>query len=356
MNDNEINDKRNPKDFKGITFSQFKKNDVRKELLNNLINGKMENSNYWAAEFICAGHYMDLWEIILFFMSKHIHLGNPRLSIYLDMRFDNFKEIVNNGYIDNELRMRNNEKIRRLFCEIISILCDSPRKHGIETVKIKSEEFDITSITYRLKAPNVHFIQPIFQKGDPKELFIALNELAYHISTDSKKVVSACYWVEWILEFEAVCTRKKIKCLCERRSYSQVATKFQMDIIWIIWDLFHYETSKRSKLIKKIIQSNFNLFALRYSPGVKRKRRYLIYFTIALLTENCDFKTEIINNKEIVDSIIKRVNIIYKQIKKNEISPATSYLFNNNIAKTNLENTVKKLEKMSALSNLLPRS
>tara|TARA_B100000902_G_scaffold335447_1_gene335173 strand:- start:707 stop:1777 length:1071 start_codon:yes stop_codon:yes gene_type:complete len=355
MNENEISDKRSIKDFKGITFSKYKKADAKKELLNNMSNGKIEPACYWAAEFICAGHYADIWEIIILFCSKHIHLGNPKLPIYLDLRLDHFKQIMNGGYQDNIIKMRNNNKVRKLFGEIISVLCLSKKKNTFDNIKINKDDFNITKITYNLKADSTEYATRIFKKDDPSELFIGINEFFWNLLKGQKNSALACWWLEWILGFEDICKKENKKYSAARRSNIPVDTNFQKDVIWILWECLLFEANNRSKGLHKIITSMLNIFCLRYKPGVRKRRKYLIYFAINLLTEPLDNTIPIIKNEKIVENITSKINIIYKQIKKNEIRPDTDYLFNNSITNNNLEKTINKLEKMNALVGMVPR-
>jgi hypothetical protein len=357
MEESEINDIRIQNEFKGITFSKFKKSDVKKELLNSLINSKIEPACYWSAELLCSGHYSDLWDIIIYFYTKHIHLGNPKIAIYIELRIQNFKEIVNSGYSDNELRMRNSNKIRHLFAEIMCILCDAKRKHSFDNVKIKKDDFDMTQMRDKFKAPSNTYAQTIFLSEDPKELFPAINEIGYNISEEVKNVMNACYWIEWIMEFEIICKNKKEKILCQRRNFTNVDTKFQKEIIWIIWDLFLNEAVKRNKFVEKIMNSLLSLFTIKYISGCQKKRKNILYFAVSILCENFNKDEEIMRNtqKEIISNILKKINLIYIQIKKNEITSGTEYLFKD-LKTRNLEITIEKLETMNSFGeNFIPR-
>ena len=270
MDKNLINDVRS--EFKNITFSSFQKSKAKQELMQCIYKNKIENANYWAAELICAGHFLDLWDVILLYIAKFIHIGNPKLPIYLKMRYDSFVSIINTGFSAKILLSRNNENIRKLFAEIICMLCFSTRKHNFQNIKLnKAEEFDLTNISNKFKAPNINYIENIFKDDDPKELFIPINELIYSLSI--KDIIESCFWYEWILEYENICKKKKKKCKAQARNYAPKGE--QNDIIWILWDtIFYY--SNNFKIINKIIKSLYDLYIIKYSPSVKKKKINII--------------------------------------------------------------------------------
>ena len=347
----EINDIRSPGDFRGFSFSEFKKTEVRKQLINSMLKGKVEPACYWSAELICAGHLGDLWEIIIHYMSKHIHLGNPKLAIYLKMRYENFRNIMMQGIHVSELDVRNDDKIPKLFSEVICTLTLSNKKPSIEPIKINREdEYDITQMTDKLKAPSMDYAQPIFQQKDPRELFIALNEFGYYLSKEGNNMLSACYWVEWTIEFNSICNKRKEPIKCVRRTQYKVESKFHGDVIWLIWDVLMNVTAKQSnKLVEMTMDALLRLFCIKYSTASCKKRRYLLYYAISLLTETISSDVELVGNREILQNVTNRIDDIYKQIKKNERAPKTEYLFNGLDKKRALEKSIKQMEILGEL-------
>jgi len=347
--DCEINDIRLEKELKIVSFSGYKKTEVVKQLYESIITSKVEESCYWSAELVCGGNYADLWNTILICMSKNIHFGNPKLPSYIDLRITAFREIMQNGYVGQELRLRNNDRLRRLFCEIMLVLCLSKKKHSVELIKLnKKETFELSKMSHRFKADKTTYANLIFRKEDPKELFVAINEIMYHLSPCSESISDICWWIEWLLAYEQECTKRKMKLICDRREYSCVPTTNQKELIWVIWESILNTVEGKTPFIKKTINSLFNIFTLRYSPGIVRKRRHIIYFAISILFEHINTNTPLISDKELVNSILSKINNIYKQIKKSEKSPQTDYLFNN-VKQTNLEQTIQKLDIMNNL-------
>lgn len=353
VNDNtDINDIRIPSQFKGYTFSKFKKTEVVKQYLDNLKKGRIEPACYWSAELVCSGHFMDVWETIILYISKYIHLGNPNIIRYIENRYEIFRNIMAKGQYINELQLRNHPTIRSLFAEINGIICNSNKKNSFEAIKInKEEEFDITIMADILIAPNLSYIEDILKKDDPKELSIATNEFAYNISADKRNMVNACYWIEWMIEFQAICKKRKKPCKCESRNYP-IEAKFRNDIIWIIWEIMFSYADKKSAYCSTLIQSLFSIFCIKYTTASSKKRRYLLYFAVSLITEDIPNNIDLVTNKPIIETITKKINTIYKQIKKNEESPNTEYLFANLEKENTFEQSMRKMEMVNSMDFL----
>jgi hypothetical protein len=143
----------------------------------------------------------------------------------------------------------------------------------------------------------------------------------------------------------------------ERRSTMPVESKFQMDPIWIVWELILTQTKTQPGLepvIGKIMQGLLKLYCLRYTDGVKKKRRYLIYFAICLLTEPVVLTQEMVANKDLIETVVKKIDTVYKQVKKNEIAPKTDYLTGSaSGAKTDLDKTIEKMDKLNSMNTII---
>ncbi len=187
-----------------------------------------------------------------------------------------------------------------------------------------------------------------------------MNEFAYNLSPSIRNANNTFFWLEWLLNFESICNKEKkdtkVKLTAGRRNFP-VDTKYQKEIIWMIWELIMYEANRKSSGVFKIVQSIVNLFCMRFKPSSIKKRRVLIYNAIFLITEKVDDNIPIYHSS--IEKTIKKVkeksNLVYKEVKKNEVKPKTDYLFNNSINK-NLEKTVAKLNKMDKLNNFIIRS
>ena len=127
-----------------------------------------------------------------------------------------------------------------------------------------------------------------------------------------------------------------------------VENKFRKDCVWILWDALLYY-SKDNSFIHTMMQSVLNVFCIKYTTASCKKRRYLFYFAISLLTEKVITNSEIIKDKKTIEAVTNKINIVYKQIKKNEHSPNTDYLFANLEKENSIEQSLMKMNLVNSL-------
>ena len=150
--------------------------------------------------------------------------------------------------------------------------------------------------------------------------------------------------LEWVIEFEQLCKKRKELCSC--LSNVQKLEKTSTDPIWIVWDVLLYEaTSRNNVLLSKVMNSLIDIFSIKYTGGVKKRRRFVLYYAISMLTEAVDFSVDIVQKPLIVKKVVEKVNNVYKDVKKMSYRQ-TDYLMNGIIPKkSNFKKIIERLEK-----------
>ena len=353
MDDIDINDIRSINKFRGQTFSGYKSSEVKLALIKQLKNENVNGSLFWCFELLCSGNINIIWEIFIIFIGAYISISNPKLIIYCSLKMKEFNNLYKNGYINNELLLRNNNTCRNLLAEVIYILASSPKKPCLEKLKIiKDTDFILENISSKLKAPETKYIDDIFKEDDPLEIYIPLNEFSYSLNTENKNrnLWESLYWLEWIIQYEKIAKDKDIKIISNYRNILGINENFKKDYIWILWDIILYN-SKKDHLQYKTLYALLELFSNNYKPGYKQKKKPIMYTAIEFIInfDNVRFKEPIIKNKDFLLDKDDKINKIIKIIKNNEISPKTDYLFNNIEGKSEAEKTIEKLNKLQDL-------
>ncbi|MBI96048.1 hypothetical protein CL656_02780 [bacterium] len=352
-----IEDYREFKDFKGCTFNNIKNTEVKKELIKCLTENNYDKSLYWMSEIMCSCNYILLWEIFFYIMTNIVNISNLKLIIFLNKKYDIFKDIINNCKNENEvINLRNNNNIRFLFCDIVILICNSDKNYMLDYKKINVKDFSFEKMNNFLKAPNVNYVNSFFKDNDPKELYIILNEFIYNL--EEKNNIECYKWIYIYINYYLLCKKNNNILLCELReeldldSYSK---NLKHHPIWIIWSIL-MNKSKKYNLVNNYVKLLLNFFKVQLTYGKIKSRLNILFFCITIYIQKDSreiFDKPIVKNKERfmeLDNIARNSinNILKKIIQNYKKNPE-------NIKQTKNKNSkvLMSFEKLKLLDNFM---
>jgi hypothetical protein len=283
------------------TFSNYKKSLAVKELMTSIYYQKNEDAYFWTAELLTSNCIIEIWDTYIEFMCKYTHIYNPKIPMYLHKKFLEFKEIA--GQTNDDIKLRNIDEIRRLFFTLTLIFCSSKRECVLD-IPIFQFNFEIDKMYTNLKAPNVSYIQNYFKNGDPKEYYIPLNELMFHLK-ETKNKMDIFYWIEWIIEYDALLLKNKKQLQCVKRPFA-----VNTNIIWIVWEIL-------LSFDKQPIDSLLELFSIKYKTN--KKKKCILHLSAMYIITKIDYNIPILE-PGLLKNIEESINIAFEKIKKKEIA------------------------------------
>ncbi len=320
-----IIDTRTVDSFKHKTFSGYKKNDVMSMVFKSIEGKKIETACNWATECILSGYAVTLWEKILHFASKIIHINNPKLPTYLlkkNMILYNQLNRLDTRDKNNVLLLRNSQMIRNLFFDVVCTLSTSLKtKRYDKYPKInEKEDFNFTNIKKRLFSQMNILPNHIIHFNDPDELRIIMNEVFTLCKNKQFGYDRCCYWILWLVKWEQIHKKKKQIWNVSPRNVPDVPEKYRSNFIWVIWEIIYEELKERKdKNVIHEINSLYGLFKYNYTSGKRNGRLPLVFHAIGYLTHDLNFQLPIRNDYQIFIQVQSNLNKMFEAKKINEI-------------------------------------
>ena len=160
-----INDSRLLIDFKDKTFSGYKKTDLFNILFKCIDKNKIESACNWITECLISGYTLTIFEKLIIYSCKVVHINNPRLPHFLYKRYYRYVKLkvkysgsVKSSNVAGYLSLRNSQVIRNMICEIRVIICNSVKVKALSLPKIKEGDFDSDFIKSKLCADSANVI------------------------------------------------------------------------------------------------------------------------------------------------------------------------------------------------------
>lgn len=314
-----IQDKRIPEDFKSKTFGGYKKTDVYNALYKSIENNRIENACHWVTELIVSGYVVDLWEKLIIYACKIIHINNPQLPHFLyrnDIKmYSHITKYLKKDYI----HLRNNLSVRNTLFDVVSTLTTSSKTKRFDKNKRFNDEenFNYKNIKNRLIAPHNFLPDNFIQFNEPEELGVILNEFVFNLKNDKSGYERCVFWIQWLFKWDKLHAKKLGKCDIQPRNV-EVDNKYKTNIVWLIWCAIFHEYKDREVTIKRQINSLYKLYCHNFTNQKRNTRLPIIHNTIALLTHTIDASTPVRNNIEVFIQSQCNLNMMFKAKKINE--------------------------------------
>ena len=318
-----IKDTRDHSQFKELTFSGFKKTQVINTVFKNIEAKKVEGACHWTTECIISGYANILWEKIIIFSSKVIHINNPRLPEYLcnkDIIYNNQLKLIDPKNKDRYIFLRNSQMIRNLFFDVVTTLTTSlkTKRYDKYSKVDTSEDFKYENMKKRLCGGMNILPDHIMRFNDPDEIKIILNEIFTMLKNKQFGYDRCCFWILWLLKWEAQHKKKKLQWSVEYRDVKEVDTKYRSNVIWIVWDIINEELKSRDENVRKQISFLYKLFTNNFTIGKRNSRLPLLFQAVCYLTHTINFSIPIRTNFKLFIEVQCNVNKMFGAKKQHE--------------------------------------
>ncbi len=328
-----VYDLREPREFKQISISGYKKVDVARAFQAALINSKLEDALRWCVELHCTGMNAKIWETLYVVYLQYIHVNNPNLYRYFIRRRKDYFRLISGYPSGHEPFTRNDQTIRNLYAEMVAIVALSKKTPLFNNKSIPNLSpkllYDKMELKKRMLGHPVVQIGSYVDPSDPAEIKLGLNEIYSNIYDERGNFPIFAFWIMWLerigafkkkqqsnLELTVFDMQEEFKC-CPT-VIEGVKEEYQTHWVWKVWK-FILDYKRRRALPKEseaFIERAFEDFVDEFKPAQYNRKKYLIYLSFYAIKGMIHWDLVLYPRLHLMYQAIGNINMMYGYINQ----------------------------------------
>lgn len=328
-----VYDLREPREFKLISISGYKKVDVARAFQAALINSKLEDAIRWCVELHCTGMNAKIWDTLYVVYLQYIHVNNPHLFRYFIRRRKDYFRLISGYPSGHEPFTRNDQTIRNLYAEMVAIVAISKKTPLFNNKSIPNLSakllYDKMELKKRMLGHSVIQINAYVDPSDPAEIKLGLNEIYSNIYDERGNFPIFAFWIMWLerigafkkkqqsnMELTVFDMQEEFKC-CPT-VIEGVKEEYQTHWVWKVWK-FILDYKRRRALPKEseaFIERAFEDFVDEFKPAQYNRKKYLIYLSFYVIKGMIHWDLVLYPRIHLMYQAIGNINMMYGYINQ----------------------------------------
>ena len=328
-----VYDLREPREFKQISISGYKKVDVARAFQAALINSKLEDALRWCVELHCTGMNAKIWETLYVVYLQYIHINNPHLYRYFIRRRKDYFRLITPYPSGHEPFTRNDQTIRNLYGEMVAMVALSKKTPLFNNKSIPNLSakllYDKMELKKRMLGHPVVQIGSYVDPNDPAEIKLGLNEIYSNIYDERGNFPIFAFWIMWLerigafkkkqqsnMELTVFDMQEEFKC-CPT-VIEGVKEEYQTHWVWKVWK-FILDYKRRRALPKEseaFIERAFEDFVDEFKPAQYNRKKYLIYLSFYAIKGMIHWDLVLYPRIHLMYQAIGNINMMYGYINQ----------------------------------------
>ena len=328
-------DIRTSKDFKGATISGYKKADVIQAFQNAIVNNRIEEALYWNVELHNSTYTKEIFNSIKNVYLKYIHVNNPKLFFYILQRENDYNKLIEYYPKNHYIFTRNNQEIRNLFCDLVSILTLS-KKNNIfldkSLPKVNLNKITKEDIKNRILPENYNIIQDLNCDSLNNTEILCINQIFHNLNNHQGTLKNCFYWY-LLLEKSSKEKNKTSKEDINEIIQSANVNKNSM-LNYVSKEKIHWN-ELIFKMLEKILMNNqknnmlITKLKLYYKNNFKPSKisslKYIYFMIFSIIKNDVNWNQLLINKYSIYIQCCANINKIYSNISSNILNKLDSF-------------------------------